>query len=157
MSEHDELSKLIAELAPTEAERELLLEEHRQLEKDLLRLADPPPPPDFLSNVMAKVAAQPRRAISRAEIISASSLVVGLLAIGGFVILSPGSGTLGVAVAQAVISLRGWLVGFGSALEAVWATAALPLSASLLVTLVGCLTALRRLVAAGPSEAKVVS
>ena len=51
-----------------------------------------------------------------------------LLAIGGYVFLSPGSGSLGVIVAQAVIAVRGWMVGFGSALEAVWATAALPLS-----------------------------
>ena len=44
-----ELEAMLAELAPTEAERATLLEEHRQLEKDLLRLGDPLPPPDFLS------------------------------------------------------------------------------------------------------------
>lgn len=156
MNEQDELDALIAELAKTPAERDVLLEEHRQLEKDLLRLADPPPPPDFVSQVMAKVAAQPR-SISRTETIGAASLVTALLAIGGYFFLSPGSGSLGVFVARAVIAFRGWMVGFGSALEALWATAALPLSVSLLLTMVGCLFALRRLVAAAPSEAKVVT
>lgn len=105
---------------------------------------------------MAKVAAQPR-SISRTETIGAASLVTALLAIGGYFFLSPGSGSLGVFVARAVIAFRGWMVGFGSALEALWATAALPLSVSLLLTMVGCLFALRRLVAAAPSEAKVVT
>ena len=36
-----ELEALLAELAPSDEERVTLLEEHRQLEKDLLRLADP--------------------------------------------------------------------------------------------------------------------
>src|SRR4051794_12056517 len=101
MNETDELDQLIAALGNTPAERDALLEEHRQLEKDLLRLADPPPPPDFVSKVMAKVAAQPK-VFSRAEIIGAASLVTALLAVGGVVFLSPGSGSLGVAVAQAV-------------------------------------------------------
>jgi hypothetical protein len=155
MNEQDELDKLIAELAKTPAERDALLEEHRQLEKDLLRLADPPPPPDFVSKVMAKVAAQPKT-FTRAETIGAASLVTALLAV-GLMFLSPGNSSVGVVVAQAVIAVRGWMVGFGSALEAVWATAALPLSVSLLLTLVSCLFALRRLVAAAPSEAKVVT
>src|SRR5205085_379241 len=109
-------------LAKTPAERDALLEEHRQLEKDLLRLADPPPPPDFVSQVMAKVAAQPK-AFSRAEVASVASLVFTLLVIGSAVLFSPGSGSVGVFVARAVIAVRGWMVGFGSALEAVWATA----------------------------------
>ena len=37
-----------------------VLEEHRQLEKDLFRLADPLPPPDLVHQVMARVAASPR-------------------------------------------------------------------------------------------------
>lgn len=36
-----------------------VLEEHRQLEKDLFRLADPLPPPDLVHQVMARVAASP--------------------------------------------------------------------------------------------------
>ncbi len=156
--EHDELEQLIKELAPTEAQREALLEEHRQLEKDLLRLADPPPPADFLQNVMAKVAAQPAR-VSRAEILTAASVVFVALAVAAWAFLARDGGVSGVGVllAQLVVKARGLGVAFGSALEALWATAALPLAASLLVMLVGCLAALRRLVAAAPSEAKVVS
>lgn len=157
--ERDELEQLIASLAPTPEAREALLEEHRQLEKDLLRLADPPPPPDFVSQVMAKVAAQPRRAISRAEVATAALVVFAALSVAAWAFLSRDAGVSGVGVllAQAALKLRGLAVGFGSALEALWVTAALPLAASLLVTLVGCLMALRRLVAAAPSEAKVVS
>ena len=57
-----ELELLLKELAPTDALRAQLLEEHRQLEKDLLRLADPMPPADFVHAVMAKVATAPARA-----------------------------------------------------------------------------------------------
>ncbi len=108
---------------------------------------------------MAKVAAQPRRAISRAEVATAALVVFAALSVAAWAFLSRDAGVSGVGVllAQAALKLRGLAVGFGSALEALWVTAALPLAASLLVTLVGCLMALRRLVAAAPSEAKVVS
>ena len=43
-----------------------LAEEHRQLEKDLFRLADPMPPLDFVQSVMARVALEP--APSRVEL-----------------------------------------------------------------------------------------
>ena len=71
-----ELEALLAELAPTQAERTTLLEEHRQLEKDLLRLADPLPPPDFLANVMSRVAVAPARPLSRADVWSAVAIEV---------------------------------------------------------------------------------
>ena len=54
-----ELNALLAELADSDEARDELIEEHRQLEKDLLRLVDPLPPHDFVQSVMKKVAATP--------------------------------------------------------------------------------------------------
>lgn len=159
MSEpHDtELEALLAELAPTEAQRVLLLEEHRQLEKDLLRLADPLPPPDFLANVMSRVAEAPVRPLSRADVWSAVaivgvtvSLAVVALLIGGGV-----TGGFGLALASAVVKLREGLVATGSALQALWTTAALPTVLGLSLLLAATLTAFKRLVQ--PAQMKVVS
>ena len=159
MSEpHDtELEALLAELAPTEAQRVLLLEEHRQLEKDLLRLADPLPPPDFLAKVMSRVAEAPVRPLSRADVWSAVaivgvtvSLAVVALLIGGGV-----TGGFGLALASAVVKLREGLVATGSALQALWTTAALPTVLGLSLLLAATLTAFKRLVQ--PAQMKVVS
>ena len=152
-----ELEALLAELAPTEAERVTLLEEHRQLEKDLLRLADPLPPPDFLANVMNRVAEAPARPISRADVWSAAAIigvtislaVVALLASGGV------TGDFGLALASLVVKLREGLVATGSALLALWTTAALPTVLGLSLLLAATLTAFRRLVQ--PASLKVVS
>ena len=115
-----ELEALLAELAPTQAERATLLEEHRQLEKDLLRLADPLPPPDFLANVMNRVAEAPARPLSRADIWSAVAII-------------------GVTVSLAVVALL-----------ALWTTAALPTVLGLSLLLAATLTAFRRLVQPAP-------
>lgn len=156
---HDtELEALLAELAPTEAERVALLEEHRQLEKDLLRLADPLPPPDFLAQVMTRVAEAPARPLSRADVWSAVAIIgatmalalVALLASGGLV-----SGGFGLALASLVVKLREALVASGSALHALWTTAALPTVLGLSLLLAATLTAFRRLVQ--PAPLKVVS
>lgn len=151
-----ELDALLAELAPTEAERVLLLEEHRQLEKDLLRLADPLPPPDFLANVMTRVAEAPARPLSRADVWSAVAIVgVALgLAVVALVLSGGVSGGFGLAVASLVVKLREGLVAFGSALGALWSTAAVPTAVALSVLLVGALALFRRLV---PMAGKVVS
>ncbi|HEY0882630.1 MAG TPA: hypothetical protein VGD87_13905 [Archangium sp.] len=143
-----ELEKLLRELAPTDEERALLLEEHRQMEKDLLRLADPLPPPDFLSKVMTRVAEAPARPLSTSDIWSgvaifglALSVAVVLLALNG-----ASFGGVGVALATVVVKLRGGLVATGSALNALWSTAALPLVLGLSLVLVATLSAIRRLV-----------
>ncbi len=152
-----ELEQLLKELAPDEASRAELLEAHRQLEKDLLRLADPPPPPDFLAGVMARVATAPPRPVSRAETWAAAAVVLGTLALAAVTFLVSGGATggFGLAVASLVLTLRDGVVAFGSALAAVWTTAALPTVVALSLMLVATLGALRRLSAAGP--AKVVS
>ncbi len=154
-----ELEALLNELAPTEAERALLLEDHRQLEKDLLRLADPLPPPDFLSKVMTRVAEAPARPVSRADVWSAVAIVgvtmalavIALVASGGLA----GTGSVGLALASVAVVLREALVAAGSALHALWMTAALPTVLGLSLLLAATLTAFRRLVQ--PAQPKAVS
>ncbi len=151
-----ELERLFADTAHDEAELALLKEAHRQLEKDLLRLADPLPPGDFVSSVMAKVEAQPKR-VPVSEIVSAVLIAVGALAASAIAFVSSGASPDGVAVsfAQAFVSAREVLVGCGSALSAVWRTAGLPLSIMLGMVVMAALVGFRRLVA--PVNAKVVS
>lgn len=152
-----ELEALLAELTSSEAERTDLLEQHRQLEKDLLRLADPLPPVDFVQKVMARVEAAPARAMSRAEIVSALSLVAGTLVLAVMTLVLTGSlGGAGVFVAQVVIAVREAIGAMGSALAALWQTAAVPMVAALGMMIVVSLAALKRL-AALPAPVKVVS
>ncbi|MFT3707371.1 MAG: hypothetical protein QM817_06855 [Archangium sp.] len=151
-----ELEALLAELAPSEAERSVLLEEHRQLEKDLLRLADPLPPPDFLAKVMTRVAEAPARPLSRADVWSAVAIVGVALALAVLALLASGgvSGGFGLAMASLVVKLREGLVAVGSAISALWATAALPTALGLSLLLAAVLTGFRRLM---PASGKVVS
>lgn len=152
-----ELEALLAELAPSEAERATLLEEHRQLEKDLLRLADPLPPPDFLSLVMTKVAEAPARPVSRADVWSAVAIIGVTMSLAVIALLVSGgvTGGFGLALASMVVKLREALVASGSALLALWTTAALPMVLGLCLLLAATLTAFRRLVQ--PAHVKVVS
>lgn len=151
-----EFEKLFADTAHDQADLALLKEAHRQLEKDLLRLADPLPPADFVSAVMAKVEAQPKR-VPVSEIVSAVLIAVGALAASAVAFVSSGASPDGVAVsfAQTFVSAREVLVGCGSALSAVWRTAGLPLSIMLGMVVMVALVGFRRLVA--PVNAKVVS
>jgi hypothetical protein len=156
-SEESELEALLASLAATEDERAVLLEEHRQLEKDLLRLADPMPPADFVAKVMTRVAQAPARSLSRADVWSAVAIVgVTLVLAATALVVSGGvSGGLGLTLASLVVKLREGLVAFGSALTALWTTAALPTAMALSVILVAALAAFKRLLTS--STAKVVS
>jgi hypothetical protein len=152
-----ELEALLAELAPDPTERATLLEEHRQLEKDLLRLADPLPPPDLLAKVMVRVAAAPVRPLSKADVWSAVAIVGVTLALAVTALLASGgvTGGFGLALASLVVKLREGLVAAGSGLMALWSTAALPLAVGLTLVLVASLTAYRRFVQ--PVTAKAVS
>jgi len=151
-----ELERLLREAAPDEADRAALEEAHRQLEKDLLRLADPLPPADFVSAVMAKVEAEPKK-VPVSEVVSAIAIAVGALAASAVAFVASGASPDGVAVsfAQTFVSAREVLVGCGSALAAVWRTAGLPLSIMLGMVVMVTLVGFRRLVA--PLNAKVVS
>jgi hypothetical protein len=152
-----ELEALLNELAPTEAERALLLEDHRQLEKDLLRLADPLPPPDFLSKVMTRVAEAPARPVSRSDVWSAVAIVGVTMALALVALVVSGgiTGSVGLALASIAVALREALVAAGSALHALWMTAALPTVLGLSLLLAATLTAFRRLVQ--PAQVKAVS
>jgi hypothetical protein len=151
-----ELARLLAEAAPDPLAREALAESHRQLEKDLLRLADPLPPADFVAAVMAKVEAEPKR-VSASEVQSAVLIAVVGLAASAVAFVRSGASADGVALefAQALVAAREVLVGFGSGLAAVWRTAGLPVSVTLALVVMVTLVGLRRLVA--PETAKVVA
>lgn len=152
-----ELEALLSELAPEAESREGLLEAHRQLEKDLLRLADPMPPTDFVQRVMRRVEAAPARSLSRSEVFTAAGIVTFTVAAAVLALFTIGSGSSGVglALAELVVRVRDALVAMGSALVAVWSTAALPMAVGLLVTVGLLLVALKRF--AGPTTAKATS
>lgn len=152
-----ETEALLRELAQTDDARAALLEEHRQLEKDLLRLADPLPPPDFLAKVMTRVAAAPARQVSRADVWSAIAIVAVTLSLAvAALLLSGGStGSFGLALASLVVKLREGFVAAGSALVALWTTAALPTALALSCFLAAALAALRKFMQ--PTAVKVVS
>lgn len=157
MNERDEeLEALLEQLAPDPEKRAQLLEEHRQLEKDLLRLADPLPPADFLQGVMKKVRAAPAPAVSRGDVGWALAIMGLTLSAAIFAFSSAGGSTdgLGVGFARAMLELRSGLVGFFSAVTSVWRTSALPLVVGLSGTLFVCLVALRNLAGRG-GEARV--
>ncbi|GMU59725.1 MAG: hypothetical protein AMXMBFR34_14880 [Myxococcaceae bacterium] len=151
-----ELDALIASLASTEEERAALLEEHRQLEKDLLRLSDPLPPADFVGQVMKKVAASPAR-VSKVEVVTAGIIVFVTVALAAVTLAATGgfAGSFGLALAQLVVYVREALVAVGSGLLALWTTAALPAVVALSMLLAASLVALKR--SLRPANVKVTS
>jgi hypothetical protein len=129
-----------------------VLEAHRQLEKDLFRLVDPNPPPDFVSTVMARVATAP--VPLRAELRAGIAIVCGALVLfAASLALGPGSlAGLGLKLANAVVYGRSVMVGLTSGVEMMWRTAALPMTVSLALVLATALYSLRRLVREQPAE-----
>src|SRR5437870_13897110 len=99
----------------SDEEREALLEEHRQLEKDLLRLADPLPPADFVHRVMQKVATAPAPAPAPKDIALAALIMVSALTAGVLTFISHGVGIggIGLWVAELALHLRTMLAGLG--------------------------------------------
>ncbi len=133
-----------------------LLEEHRQLEKDLYRLADPLPPADFVHRVMEKVAAAPVPVRSELKV-GLSILVFTLVAAcAAFVLGDGGLGTLGAGAANAVVGLKSFTLGAQNLLTVLWKTAAVPTAVSLSFVLMISLLFLKRLAGSAPlNEAKV--
>jgi anti-sigma factor RsiW len=131
------------------------LEADRQLEKDLFRLVDPLPPPDFVQQVMARVENAPAslREVKLGLVIllvSAGLLVASLFA------LPQTAAQFGSHAAGALVLVQRLVLGFGDALGALWHVAALPLVSVAGALLLACLAGLRRF--AGNfslSEAKV--
>ncbi|MBL8958143.1 MAG: hypothetical protein JNK82_45645 [Myxococcaceae bacterium] len=140
-----ELDALLAAL-PND-ERDELLEEHRQLEKDLLRLADPLPPADFVHQVMQKVAAAPAPAMSPRDVAMAVVITVATFGAGVVMFLSHGAGFEGVGLtfADTFVRARELFIGVGSALETVWRTAAVPVALGLAAMLGSSVLALKKL------------
>jgi hypothetical protein len=134
-----------------------LLEDHRQLEKDLYRLADPLPPPDFVQQVMAKVASAPAPVSSELKV--GLAILVAALAVPLAVWLSQGGSVagLGTAVADAVVGARPFLAALASALGALWSTAGVPVAVSIALILTLSLAGLKRLAGtpSNPSDLKV--
>ena len=123
-----------------------ILEEHRQLEKDLFRLADPLPPPDFTHLVMARVAAQ--RAPMHLNVAVGLAIAVTAFGLGIFTLVSTGGGvsTVGALAGSALITAKSLWVGTQKAVSLLWAAEALPMAVSLFIVLLICLFALKRLV-----------
>jgi hypothetical protein len=128
-----------------------MLEEHRQLEKDLYRLADPLPPPTLVANVMARVAVEPpplRRELWTGLTILVASLAAGLgLLISNDAALSQ----LGTALASLVIDGKALLQGLSSGASALWHTAAGPVATILVLMLLASLFGLKRAAGSGPN------
>jgi hypothetical protein len=139
-----ELEQRLAEFS--EEERALLLEDHRQLEKDLLRLSDPLPPPDFVNQVMTRVAHAPARAPAKPDILLALIITLSSFAAGISNLISvAGYHGVGLAVANAMVRTREISIGLLNGMQALWMTAALPVAVALALIVAASLLALRRM------------
>lgn len=133
-----------------------IIEEHRQLEKDLLRLSDPLPPPDFIQQVMAKVEERPvpvRREIWTGAAIFAAALA-GVVAVVGTDAVALGS--LGTWIASASTEFKMLFFGTLSGVSTLFSHAMVPITAIASVMLMFVLMGVRR-VAAGPKEVRVTA
>jgi hypothetical protein len=131
-----------------------IIEEHRLLEKDLYRLADPLPPPDLVHKVMARVAIEPpplRRELWTGLSILAASLVLGL-----GVLLSNDAALSGVgtALARFLVDGKFFLEALRSGGRALWSTAAGPVAGLLTLLLFSSLFGLKRLAGNGPTPSE---
>ena len=135
-----------------------IVSQHRELERELFRLADPFPPSSFVSQVMAKVAASPVSTYRELKV--GLAILFGAFAVGlSVLILGGGVGQVGILAASAVVHSQTLLVGLSSAISAVWTSGALPMFLSLALVLFAALFALKRLMPGIPqfSEVKISS
>jgi anti-sigma factor RsiW len=132
-----------------------IAEEHRQMEKDLFRLADPMPPVDFVQSVMARVALEP--APARVEMRTGLSILAITLmgAILAFVAAHGNLGLLGTRAASSVLAWRNLFFAATEALAAIWSTAALPTVVAMAGLIVVSTLGVRRLAAHRVVEARV--
>ncbi|HEY8206336.1 MAG TPA: hypothetical protein VIG99_02565 [Myxococcaceae bacterium] len=122
-----------------------VLEEHRELEKDLFRLQDPFPPANFVPQVMARVAAAPVPA--SVELKTGFAILGGALALAFVILVARGAtaGQLGISVAHWVVESRAILVGLVRGIAMAWKTASVPLAGSLAFLLALSLVGLKKL------------
>jgi len=134
-----------------------VLEEHRRLEKDLFRLADPFPPLDFTQRVMARVAAEP--APIRLNLAVGLAIAATAFGLGVFTLAASGVGVsiIGSLAASLVITAKSLAIGSQKVVSSLWATEALPVAVSLFLVLLFCVFALNRLLGDAPAfrEARI--
>jgi predicted anti-sigma-YlaC factor YlaD len=133
-----------------------LLEEDRQLEKDLFRLVDPLPPPDLVALVMRRVAAEPLplRAEMRVGLsIMAATLMAAVLS---FVATRGPIGLLGASAARAMVSWKTTFLGLNNAVQVTWSTTTIPLAVCLSFVLFLSVVGLRRVAPARTAEIEVL-
>jgi hypothetical protein len=135
-----------------------IIEEHRQLEKDLYRLVDPPPPATFVHQVMARVAAAPAPVRSELKVglpifALALGLAIAVLAFGG------GLGSVGTLTASALVAAQYLTLAASKALSALWTVAPAGTTLTLFTVTTGALLMLRWLAGGVTrfSEAKIYS
>ncbi|RYZ32909.1 MAG: hypothetical protein EOO71_43195 [Myxococcaceae bacterium] len=126
------------------------MEDHRLLEQDLFRLADPLPPPSLVVNVMARVAESPvpqRREVWTGLAILLTSLGAGL----GFLFSSDQAlGRFGTGFASTVGNTRAFVEGLFSGAHALWSTAGVAVACFIAVVVLSSLFGLKRLVGSPP-------
>lgn len=131
-----------------------VLEEHRLMEQDLYRLADPLPPPSLVANVMAAVAAEPvpqRREVWSGVAILLTSLVGGL----GYLLLNDHAlGRLGMGVTSLAMEGRLFVEGLFSGAQALWMSAGLAVATTLALLLLTSLYGLKRLAGNVPTPSE---
>lgn len=131
-----------------------IIEEHRLLEKDLFRLADPLPPPDLVHKVMARVASEPtpvRRELWTGVSILVASIIAGL----GVLISSDAAlSGAGTGLARFVVGGKAFLDALMSGAHALWSTAAGPVAALLALLLLSSLFGIKRLAGNGPTPSE---
>lgn len=131
-----------------------VLEEHRLMEKDLFRLADPLPPPSLVANVMARVAAEPpplRRELWTGLGILATALLAGF----GYLFTSDRAlSQVGTAVARGVVDGRAFVEALAAGGHALWSTAAGPVAAVLALFLLLSLFGLKRFAGSNPTPSE---
>lgn len=134
-----------------------VLEEHRRLEKDLFRLADPFPPLDFTQRVMARVAAEPPPI--RLNLAVGLAIAATAFGLGVFTLAASGVGVsiIGSLAASLVITAKSLAIGSQKVVSSLWATEALPVAVSLFLVLLFCVFALKRLIGDAPAfrEARI--
>lgn len=129
-----------------------LMEDHRLLEQDLFRLADPLPPPSLVVNVMARVAESPapqRREVWTGLSILLTSLFAGL----GFLLTNDRAlGRMGTGFASSVGYTRAFVEGLSSGAHALWSTAGLAVACCIALIVFSSLFGLKRLVGSPPQS-----
>ncbi len=120
-----------------------IIEEHRLLEKDLFRLADPLPPPSLVANVMARVATEPVP-LRRELWTGLGVLLTNDAALSG----------AGTALARFLVEGKAFLEAVFSGSRARWSTAAGPVAALLAALLLSSLFGIKRLAGNGPTPSE---